>query len=59
MPQLLIMPVGNARVEKAIDEQDKTIGVTISLLILPQDFESLPETFRESAHRVYAEARSR
>lgn len=57
MPKMLAMPVGNAQVEKAIDEKDATIGVTIRLLVLPEDFDALPDMFRESAHRVYAEPR--
>lgn len=53
----MIMPIGNAKVAKAINEDGETIGVTITLLVLPPDFDKLPDIFRQSAHDVYAAAR--
>jgi hypothetical protein len=57
MSEMMSFPAGNAKVEKAIDENDRTIGVTVSLLVLPQDFDKLPGMFRQSAHDVYAAPR--
>lgn len=58
MVKMMSFPVGNAHIKKAIDADDATIGVSITLLVLPNDFEKLPEMFRESAHDVYAARRT-
>ena len=59
MPKMLAMPVGNTQIEKAKDEHDMTIGVSIRLLVLPEDFDSLPEMLCEAAHQVYAAPREK
>lgn len=53
---MLLFPVGNAKVEKAIDADKNTIGVSIIMLVLPEDFDKLPGLYQKAARRVYAAA---
>lgn len=58
MTKMMSFPVGNAHIEKAVElNTDAIIGVTICLLVTPEDFDRLPEMFREQAREVYAAPR--
>ncbi len=57
MAEMLCFPAGNAKIEKAIDADDMTIGVSIIMLVYPEDFDKLPGLFREAAHQTYAAPR--
>ena len=47
------MPIGNTHIAQAKDENGAVIGVTISLLVMRDEFYALPDMFRHNALRVY------
>jgi hypothetical protein len=54
---MLSFPAGKAKVEKAIDAEGNTIGVSIIMLVIPEDFDKLPGVFQSAAHQTYAAPR--
>lgn len=51
------MPIGNAKLELARDQDGAVIGVTIIMLVKTNDIIALPAMFREQARQLVGEAK--